>query len=126
LSAVFDSSAVLAIINDEPGGSLARERLPGASMSLVNAIEVASKLTDKGMPLDRAWRTLDLLDLTLVELDPEIAVGAVALRSSARHRTLSLADRVCLALATRNGVPALTADRVWAELDLPCKIELIR
>jgi PIN domain nuclease of toxin-antitoxin system len=37
-----------------------------------------------------------------------------------------LGDRACLALAIRKGATALTADRKWADLDVGCKIELIR
>ncbi|MGN6583586.1 MAG: type II toxin-antitoxin system VapC family toxin [Rhizobiaceae bacterium] len=126
MSGVLDASAVLAIINDEPGAAAVRDRLLGSVMSLVNAIEVGTKLMDKGLPYDRAWEALDLLDIPLVELDADLAAVAVALRPATRERGLSLADRACLALAVREGLPALTADRIWAELDLPCPVELIR
>jgi PIN domain nuclease of toxin-antitoxin system len=39
---------------------------------------------------------------------------------------LSLADRACLALAEREGVPAVTADKKWAMLDIGIKVSLIR
>lgn len=126
MSGVLDASAVLAIINDEPGAAAVRDRLLGSVMSLVNAIEVGTKLMDKGLPYDRAWEALDLLDIPMVELDADLAGVAVALRPATRERGLSLADRACLALAVREGLPALTADRIWAELDLPCPVELIR
>ena len=126
MSGVFDASAVLAIVNNEPGGDAARSRLEGASMSLVNAIEVGTKLMDKGLPYERAWEAIDLLDISLVELDFDLAMSATVLRSATKERGLSLADRVCLALAMRDDLPAVTADRTWAELHLPCKIELIR
>ena len=38
----------------------------------------------------------------------------------------SLADRACLALAMRLGLPALTTDRAWAELDLPVEVVVLR
>lgn len=126
MTCVLDASAVLAVINGEPGGALVKDRLAGASMSIVNAIEVSIKLVDKGLPPGRAWEVLDLLGITFTDLDFSLAAGAVELRSKTRDRGLSLADGVCLALAIREGLPALTADRAWATLDLPCPVELIR
>jgi PIN domain nuclease of toxin-antitoxin system len=38
----------------------------------------------------------------------------------------SLADRACLALAERLGVPAVTADREWAKADVAAEVQLIR
>jgi PIN domain nuclease of toxin-antitoxin system len=39
---------------------------------------------------------------------------------------LSLADRACLVLAARLGVPALTSDGKWAEADVEAEVVLIR
>lgn len=39
---------------------------------------------------------------------------------------LSLADRACMALAVTLGLPLLTADRSWVEVDLPVEIRVIR
>ena len=39
---------------------------------------------------------------------------------------LSFADRACLSLAMMQNVPALTADRVWAQIGLDVEINLIR
>jgi ribonuclease VapC len=39
---------------------------------------------------------------------------------------LSLADRACLALAQHEGLPAVTADRKWAQVDIGVDIRLIR
>jgi ribonuclease VapC len=39
---------------------------------------------------------------------------------------LSLADRACLSLALRLNLPVLTCDRIWAELTLPLRIQLLR
>jgi ribonuclease VapC len=37
-----------------------------------------------------------------------------------------LGDRCCLALAMVHALPVLTADRVWAQLDLGIEVELLR
>jgi PIN domain nuclease of toxin-antitoxin system len=39
---------------------------------------------------------------------------------------LSLGDRACLALARLRNLPAVTADRAWAKLDLAIPIEVVR
>ncbi|MDP3523658.1 MAG: PIN domain-containing protein, partial [Hoeflea sp.] len=66
------------------------------------------------------------LRFDVVPLDTETALLAGRLREATRGRGLSLGDRACLALAIRENAIALTADRNWADLDLPCKVELIR
>lgn len=48
------------------------------------------------------------------------------LRPLTKASGLSLADRACLALAKRLDIPALTADRDWADLNLGIAVQLIR
>ncbi len=43
-----------------------------------------------------------------------------------RPRGLSLGDRICLALAEREGLPVYTADPHWADLPLGIDIRVIR
>ena len=126
MSAVFDASAVLAILNDEPGAAHARSFLRGGLITSVNSIEVGTRLVDKGATPDAARTSQRFLKIKVVEFDSYLADLAVELRLATRAHGLSLADRACIALATRERLPAITADRVWAELDLPCPVELIR
>ena len=48
------------------------------------------------------------------------------LRALTRAHGLASGDRACLALARRLGLPALTADRTWAELGLGISVVVIR
>ena len=43
-----------------------------------------------------------------------------------RRRVLSLADRCCLATATRLGLPAVADDRAWSTLDLGVRVVSFR
>ena len=43
-----------------------------------------------------------------------------------RATGLSLGDRACLALAQRLRVPAVTADREWANVNVGITIQLVR
>lgn len=126
MTKVMDASAVLAILNQEPGAEAAIGHLADATMSMVNAIEVGTKLMDGGMMFEDAWEALDLLEIPLIDLNLDQARTATALRPRTRAVGLSLADRSCLALAVHTNATAITADRVWTTLDLGCKVELIR
>jgi PIN domain nuclease of toxin-antitoxin system len=43
-----------------------------------------------------------------------------------RQAGLSLGDRACLALGLTRGLPVLTADRVWAQLDVGVEVVVCR
>lgn len=126
MSVVLDSSAVLALIDGEPGAERVEEVLRSGSMSAVNFSEVIAKLVDKGLDDGDALGALDALPLTIHPVDVEQARRAGLLRRRTRKHGLSLGDRACLALAAVLEVPAMTADRAWTELDSDIEIVVIR
>ncbi len=95
-------------------------------MSSVNLAEVATFFTNGGIAIDEVRDMLMALDLPTVPFDDDLAFGAAALRLPTRRFGLSLGDRACLALAKREGLPALTTDRVWSDLDIGVEVRLIR
>ncbi|RIK87064.1 MAG: PIN domain-containing protein [Hyphomicrobiales bacterium] len=123
---VLDASAVLAVLNSEPGADVVAGRLANGIMSTINAVEVGTKLVDGGMTHEAASQAMSLLRLPLADFDGQLAAASVALRRPTEAAGLSLADRACLALALRENATAVTADRAWARVDVGCKIELIR
>jgi PIN domain nuclease of toxin-antitoxin system len=124
--ALLDASAVMALLRGEAGAERVLQVLPDSAISAVNYAEVISKLIDFGAPAEQAIAAAGQLALEIVPLDGSMAIHAGALRQATRSRGLSLGDRACLALATQTGLPALTADRAWAELDLEVEVVLIR
>lgn len=123
---VLDASALLALLNDEPGARVVEEALPEALLSAVNLAEVASILVGGGMEESGVRNLLLDLGLTVVVFDEAAAFGTAALRPATKALGLSLGDRACLALARAEGVPALTADRAWTKAEVGVKVELIR
>jgi ribonuclease VapC len=123
---VLDASALLALIQAEPGSDRVAEVLDGAIISAVNLAEVVSQLADRGIPGDAIRRQLTRLDLGVVAVDEDLAYAAGLLRPATRLLGLSLGDRVCLALARRLGAVALTTDRAWARLEIGVAVELVR
>ncbi|MGI8462257.1 MAG: type II toxin-antitoxin system VapC family toxin [Solirubrobacterales bacterium] len=127
---VLDASALLAFMREETGADVVHAALEAeCAISVVNVAEVLSKLTSDG---DEPGGTFELIEafrerLALFALEREDLIEIARLRPLTRAAGLSLADRACLALAHRLGIPALSADRQWAELDLPgIEVELIR
>jgi len=124
---VLDASAVLALIHEEPGADEVAEALPVASVSTVNLAEVVGKLVDADVDASPVCQLLTAAGVALAPLLAEDAELAGALRSIEGGRALSLGDRCCLALAARSRpAEVLTADRAWADLDLPIRVRLIR
>jgi ribonuclease VapC len=111
--AVLDSSAVLAVILEEPGAGSVEAVLPGAKVSAVNLGEVTAKLRDLGMPEATVETVLDGLQIDVRVHDWDAAIASGFLRPATRGAGLSLGDRACLALAAALGLPAMTADRSW-------------
>lgn len=124
--AVLDASAALAVYFDEPGAAAVQATLPGALLSAVNYTEVIGKCLDRGEDLTVALHKLAAMGLTLVPHDAQLARRAGEMRPLTKRLGLSLADRACLALAEREHLPAITADRKWAAVDLGIDIRVIR
>jgi ribonuclease VapC len=112
---VVDSSAVLAYLQGEPGADLVRSALTdGTVISAANWSEVAQKVRRAGAwEVSRALLLSYPVQIAAVTVDDAEAAAATWMPGSA----LSLADRLCLALAARLELPALSADRSWFSLD---------
>jgi PIN domain nuclease of toxin-antitoxin system len=126
-SAVLDASAVLAVLNQEPGTEqLTAEILRTAVGSTVNLAEVQGKLVSDGMPPDKAWEaTLNSVSQA-VAFTSDQAKMAGSLIAETRSLGLSLGDRACLALALERKAPVYTTDRAWKKLKLTIPIHVIR
>ncbi len=123
---VLDASALLALLNREPGHEEVARVVPDAAISAINLSEVAAKLADGGMPEEAIREALEGLALEVHDFGRELAFQTGLLRPITRSRGLSLGDRACLALGRRLDLPVLTTDRTWEGLDVGVEIKLVR
>ena len=118
-TSLLDASAILAALYEEPGFTRVHDALrEGAAISAVNAGEVAAHLRTNDWRAGQVADVFDDLSIEIVPFDRETALLCGAYRPRTRHLGLGLGDRACLATARRLRVPALTADRGWARVDL--------
>jgi ribonuclease VapC len=111
---VLDASALLALMDAEPGQEAVAAVLPGALVSAVNLAEVVSKLAERGMPAAQAHA--DALGIDVTAFEAELALDAGALRPLTRAAGLSLGDRCCLALARWRHAAVLTTETRWESI----------
>ena len=123
---VLDASAILALLNAEPGAEVVEAALPGAFTSTVNLSETVAKLAERGMPEGLIRVALGEIGLQVIPFDEDLAYQTGLLRVPTRSAGLSLGDRACLALGRRLKLPVLTTDRGWASLDVGVEVRLIR
>lgn len=126
MTAVLDASAVLALLFNEPGADTVTEHIAtGATMSTVNLSEVATILIRHGRDPDTVLDPLQAQVDILAFTDSD-AIATAQLYPLVSAKGLSLGDRACLALARRLNAPAVTAEHVWADLNLDIRIDTIR
>ena len=125
-SCVLDASALLALLQGEPGGDLVQELLETAAISSVNWSEVVQKALDWKTEIEGLRQELEVLGLEILPFTAALAEATAHLRPLTREAGLSLGDRACLAQAGALGLPAVTADRIWPDLGLPLEIRVVR
>lgn len=123
---VLDASALLALLNNEPGAQRVKDILPESVIGAVNVCETVGKLTNGGMSLDDARTSIELINLEIVPFDTELAYKAGALIVETKKLGLSLGDRACLALGLTLNKPVVTAEHVWSKLRIDVTVEVIR
>jgi len=124
---VLDASALLALLNDEPGAEkLTLDLLGSASCSTVNLAEVQTKLVNEGGSPEEAWEDALSPIREAVPFTEDQAKIAGSLAAQTLRWGLSLGDRACLALGIALNAPVYTADRNWRKLRLGVQIHVIR
>ena len=123
---VLDASALLCLLNDEPGADRVVDVLTRSIIGTANLAEVVSKLRDRGLPLDEVREALGGLHLDIWPLSPAQALIVGDLRPSTKALGLSLGDRACLALAIDLQAEMFTTDGPLARAEVGVTITNVR
>jgi PIN domain nuclease of toxin-antitoxin system len=126
IKVVLDASALLALLNDEPGAEVVEQEIPGAAMDAVNLSEVIAKLAERGMPEEAIRQALDAIELEIHPFDAVSAYQTGILRVQTRSLGLSLGDRACVARGKHLGAAVLTTDGDWQGLEIGVDVRVIR
>ncbi|WP_334656993.1 type II toxin-antitoxin system VapC family toxin [Sphingomonas panaciterrae] len=122
---VLDASALIAMLKGERGATKVAGAIAGARISSVNYAEVVSHFIHVGMPERDVDAMLDPLPMTIVPVDKALAQLAGRLRAVTAAAGLSLGDRICLALARRDGLPAWTSDLEWKRVADAAQVKVV-
>ena len=124
MSVLLDASAVLAWLQQEPGGADVRPLLDDGLITAATWSEVLQKVRQHGGDPGEVSLLLRALGLDVTEVTR--ADGERAAQLWNRSNPLSLGARLCLAAAHRIGRPAVTAEARWTESDSGVEVRVIR
>ncbi len=126
-SVVLDASALLAVVNDEPGADMVRTSLLNAVISAVNYSEVLKKAIEREVAIEPFMSLIQAASVDIVPFDTALAESCAALYPHGKAQGLSFADRACLALGIQREATVLTADSKWKRLSISSlKVKVIR
>ena len=127
MKVVFDTSVVLAILNEEKGADIGENHMGQALLSVVNLAEVITVLARRSS--EPSIRTqIRPFEKKVTPYDQSLALQTGLLIPYTKDYGLSLGDRACLATAMAHKLPVLTADLIWQKLGdtLGVEIQMIR
>jgi PIN domain nuclease of toxin-antitoxin system len=110
---LLDASALLALLQNEPGADRVAAVLDHASIHTVQLAEVVKKLNRPGIDPGFCEEAVQRLAL------PVIGEFSAAQAYNTRvycMKGVSLGDRICLAVASSLGMTIISADKAWATL----------
>lgn len=123
---ILDASALLALLQGEPGADKVQAVLHRAIINTVNWSEVIQKLSVHDPEAADIRPEMELTGLKIIPFSVEQAEIGASLWAQAKPFGLSLADRACIATGIHHKMEVMTTDKIWQDLELPIKIQAIR
>lgn len=124
--AVLDASAVLAVLRNERGAENVIPHLRGSLISSINYAEVLCILREGGGDPEMGELAINGLQIERVAFDSEHAQLVASIYTRTLGTTIGLADRACLSLGLKHGLPVITSDSDWRKVDIGVDVQLFR
>lgn len=122
----LDASALLAFLFRETGHEQVALLMGDSCLSTVNLSEVIGRFVRDGHDAQLVLKQMLATSIEIVPFSADQAAIAASLQLPARSQGLSLADRACLSLALQRNIAAVTADRIWQEIQVGIQVIPIR
>lgn len=123
---ILDASALLALLQDEPGADKVQAVLHRATINTVNWSEVIQKLSVHDPDAADIRAEIELTGFKIMPFSIDQAEIGASLWKQAKPFGLSLADRACIATGIDRKMDVMTTDKIWQEMALPITIHVIR
>ncbi len=122
----LDGSALLAMMDHTPGGSVVGAKLHHSAISTLNLAAVLDISRAQGMEVGDMIQNLQSLGLSIEPFLPEDAFFVSQIAEASHRQGLSIIDRACLALAHRLDIPVLTTHLAWNDLPFDIEVQVLR
>jgi ribonuclease VapC len=113
---VLDATALIALVESEPGYQSVHGLVERSVISAINVAETVNKFVERGSTPDGVQNALRRLELTVEDWSEEMAYQSAEFTQFNKSHGLSLGDRACLTLARRLRATAVTSDRAWRRI----------
>ena len=123
---ILDASALLALLQGEPGADKVQAVLHRAIINTVNWSEVIQKLSVRDPDAADIRAEMELTGLKIMPFTIDQAEICASLWEQAQPFGLTLADGSCIATGIDRNMEIMTTDKVWQEMELPIAVHVIR
>ncbi len=114
------------MVLNEPGSEAVEAALHDSVMSAANVTECVAIMIRRGLSYDHASEIIQKSGARIIPLTFGPSAEAGLMHDKTRSFGLSYMDCICLVLAADMNAPVLTADKIWAELDLEIEVRVVR
>lgn len=115
---ILDSSALLALIKEESAAEVIKPLLKHTIMSAVNVAEAVLILQQFHVQSQESLTLITDIIGNIMPFDTDQAIYIANLEPQVQNKSLSLGDKICIALGIKLQVPVYTTNTTWLELSI--------